>query len=118
MLSGRAMRSNRDWFRRRSFSSSCPINYQVERSSAWQSRARLVNNPKLILADEPTGNLDSKTGEIVLETFRQLNKKQGRTVILITHDADVAGHAERVILIKDGKIVSDRSTNKHHIKIS
>ncbi len=67
----------------------------------------LVNSPSLILADEPTGNLDSKTGEIVLETFKNLNK-QGKTVILITHEKYVAEHAKRIISIKDGKIIEDR----------
>lgn len=66
----------------------------------------LVNNPTIILADEPTGNLDSKTGEVVLETFRELNK-QGRTVILITHERYIAEKAKRIISIKDGEIIED-----------
>lgn len=67
----------------------------------------LVNNPSLILADEPTGNLDSQTGDIVLGTFQQLNKEFHRTVILITHEREVAEHADRIIYIKDGLIVED-----------
>ncbi len=76
----------------------------------------LVNNPSLILADEPTGNLDTQTGEIVLGTFQRLNKEQGRTIILITHEPDVAQHAERIITIRDGNIVSD-AKNLHQIII-
>lgn len=70
----------------------------------------LVNDPTLILADEPTGNLDSKTTEIVLSTFERLNREHGRTIILITHEEEVAEHAKRIIRVRDGLIVSD-STN-------
>lgn len=68
----------------------------------------LVNNPSIILADEPTGNLDTKTGQIVLESFRELNQKQKRTIILITHEKDVAEFADRMIVIRDGQIVEDK----------
>ncbi len=75
----------------------------------------LVNNPTLILADEPTGNLDTKTGEIVLGTFQKLNKELGRTIILITHERDVAEHAERIITIRDGLIVEDSKIHERRI---
>lgn len=67
----------------------------------------LVNDPAIILADEPTGNLDSKTGDLVLGTFQQLHD-EGRTVILITHEPYVAEHAERILIIKDGYLVEDK----------
>jgi len=66
----------------------------------------LVNNPTMILADEPTGNLDTKTGEVVLETFQNLNK-QGRTIVLITHEKYIAEKAKRKISLKDGEIMED-----------
>ena len=81
----------------------------------------LVNNPTVILADEPTGNLDTKTGEIVLGTFQMLNQEFGRTIVLITHEPDVAAHAQRIIILRDGEILSDkrdhsqRMLHKHYI---
>jgi len=66
----------------------------------------LVNDPEIILADEPTGNLDQKTGRAVLDTFQKLSDS-GKTIILITHDQYVANHASRIIQIIDGKITSD-----------
>lgn len=67
----------------------------------------LVNNPSVVFADEPTGNLDSKTGEIVIGTLQRLNEKHGATIILITHDMNIAQHARRIVHIKDGLIIDD-----------
>ena len=68
----------------------------------------LVNNPSVIMADEPTGNLDSKTGDIVMGTFQKLNEEKGSTIILITHEPDIALYADRIIHIKDGDILKKR----------
>lgn len=74
----------------------------------------LVNNPSIILADEPTGNLDTKTGDIVLATFQNLNAN-GRTIILITHEQYVAEHADRIITVRDGVIVGDKKNQNKKI---
>jgi len=71
----------------------------------------LVNHPSIVLADEPTGNLDSKTGEEIMNLFEHLHG-QGNTIILVTHEMDIAQHAHRVIFIRDGKIASDEKVVK------
>ena len=67
----------------------------------------LINHPSILFADEPTGNLDSKTSEEVLELFRQLNEEEGVTIILVTHDKDVARYARRIIKISDGVVAAE-----------
>jgi putative ABC transport system ATP-binding protein len=68
----------------------------------------LVLSPQVIFADEPTGNLDSKSGQSVMETIQQLNEEQGHTIILITHETHTAEHAERILTILDGRIDNER----------
>jgi putative ABC transport system ATP-binding protein len=87
-------------------------NHPSELSGGQQQRVAiaraLVNNPSLILADEPTGNLDSKSGTQILDLFRDLHA-QGKTIILVTHDPDIASQAKRIIRIVDGVIMGDQS---------
>ncbi len=68
------------------------------------SRA-LANNPEIIVADEPTGNVDSKTGEMIMQILRDLNKKEGKTIIIVTHDGGIASYGDKVVNIKDGEIL-------------
>jgi putative ABC transport system ATP-binding protein len=72
------------------------------------SRA-LINRPPLILADEPTGNLDSQTSTEIMALFEQLNREQGITIVLVTHENDIAAHAKRLIRLKDGHVILDQT---------
>jgi putative ABC transport system ATP-binding protein len=71
----------------------------------------LVNQPSILLADEPTGNLDSKTSEEIMGIFQRLNREMGITIIMITHEPDIAAFAKRNIVFKDGKIVDDHKNS-------
>ena len=82
-----------------------------ERQRVAIARA-LVNNPSLILADEPTGNLDSKIGKEIMSLFKRLNEEKSITIILVTHDPEVAQEAEKIIHIRDGQIVKEEIVNK------
>jgi putative ABC transport system ATP-binding protein len=70
----------------------------------------LVIEPKLILADEPTGNLDSATGEQILELIRRANRERGATIVMVTHDARAAAHGTRVVTMRDGQVIADVGT--------
>jgi putative ABC transport system ATP-binding protein len=72
----------------------------------------LVNNPSILLADEPTGNLDSKAGREVMAIFQRLNRERGITVILVTHEPSIAAHMHRIVRIRDGMIVGDEKVAK------
>jgi putative ABC transport system ATP-binding protein len=68
----------------------------------------LVTEPSIILADEPTGNLDSMTSEDIMKVFTDVNERRGQTIVMVTHEHDIAAHARRVVMLHDGKISSDR----------
>ena len=91
-------------------------NYSNQLSGGQQQRVAvaraLVNNPALILADEPTGNLDSRTSVEVMEIFQRLNRERGITLVLVTHEPDIAEYASRVVVFKDGKIKKDSPVDR------
>jgi len=68
----------------------------------------LINHPQVILADEPTGNLDSRTSEDIMAEFQRLNQEFHQTIVMVTHEADIAAHASRIILMRDGRIANDK----------
>jgi putative ABC transport system ATP-binding protein len=67
----------------------------------------LVGDPPLLLADEPTGNLDTRTSEDIMDSLKQLNRERGITILLVTHEPDIAGHAKRLVRLKDGRVMYD-----------
>jgi len=75
----------------------------------------LVNDPAILLADEPTGNLDSKTGAEIMALFQRLHDEEGQTVVFVTHDPFIARHTSRIVRLADGKIVGDEP-NEHRLK--
>ena len=79
---------------------------EVKNKELLSARA-IITNPKLILADEPTGALDSKSSKMLLEKFNYLNKENKATILMVTHDAFTASYSSRVIFIKDGKIFNE-----------
>lgn len=85
--------------------------YPFEVSGGEKQRAAicraLINQPEVILADEPTGNLDSKSGKIVVHALENIHQEMGKTIIMVTHDPEVASHCERILFLKDGNILED-----------
>lgn len=86
--------------------------YPYQLSGGQQQRVAiarsLINKPSILLADEPTGNLDTETGNTIIDLFNNLNDKKNVTIIMVTHEPDIAAHAKRIITLRDGKIISDK----------
>jgi putative ABC transport system ATP-binding protein len=90
--------------------------FPTQLSGGEQQRVAIArafaNSPRILFADEPTGNLDSDTGAHIVELLEALNRESKTTIILVTHDLTLAGHAERIIRLSDGRVVSDTSTER------
>jgi len=88
--------------------------YPAQLSGGEQQRVALArafaNEPRILFADEPTGNLDRKTGQLVVELMEKLNQELKTTLVLVTHDLDLAARARRTISLEDGRVVSDEVT--------
>ena len=88
--------------------------YPAQLSGGQQQRVAiaraLVSHPSIILADEPTGNLDTQSSQEIMEIFQQLNREDGLTILIVTHEHDIAAYAARQIVMKDGTIISDQPT--------
>lgn len=89
--------------------------YPYQLSGGQQQRVAIAralsNNPSIILADEPTGNLDSATGDIIMDLFKQLNEQHNVTIILVTHEPDIAKKAKRIVELRDGLIIGDKKVS-------
>lgn len=85
-----------------------------ERQRVALARA-FANDPEVIVADEPTGNLDSVTGQMIMENLKDFHRKQGKTMVIVTHDPKIAEYAEEIINIKDGQIVKNHSKAKDYL---
>lgn len=82
-----------------------------EMQRAAMARA-VIHSPQILVADEPTGNLDSESGTVVLELLKQLNERDGQTIIMATHSAEASGYAQRIIVMRDGRIISGETATK------
>ena len=91
-----------------------PASSRAASSNASPSRARSSTHPSLLLADEPTGNLDTRNSHEIMDTLSSLNRERGVTIVLVTHEPDIAAYADRIVTMRDGKIVSDE--RKHEEK--
>jgi len=90
--------------------------YPAQLSGGEQQRLSLarafVNDPEIILADEPTGNLDSKNSDRIIELIKELHRVKGATIILVTHESQVADQSQRILTLEDGEIIADRKVTE------